>query len=116
MICIPEELSIEDCVKHGIDSVFELIIAGSFCGDLVGYISLELKKNDPRVDGKSDKIARSLYWVLTNGSNPPIESFFWVDIYNSFNSHHEYVIINDNYNRKSLILKVINNYMSYILS
>lgn len=119
MICISEEVSIKDCVKYGIDSVIELIMDGPFCGDLVRYISDELKKNYPGIDGKSDKIARSLYWVLTNGSNSPIESFFWVkDLphLSLYSVSHEYIRRNDTPDKTAILKKTIDEYIVYIES
>ena len=115
---MPEEISIEECIKHGIESIVDLIVIGPFCGDLVRYISEDLKKNYPYIEGRSDRIARSLYWAFTNRPNPLIESFFWIH-YSCDPSvslvSHKYVKKGEIY-KTEILKKILDEYSFYILS
>ena len=108
---MPEEISIEECVKQGIEFVFELTKNERYCGDLLDSISKELKKKYPYINGRADRVARSLYWVLANQIDSPLESVFWVNP-----PSHEYARRNDSFDKTRVFKKVIDEYLTYILS
>ena len=114
-----EKISIEECVRYGVDFVLGLTQDGPFFGDIVSELSEELKRMHPLADGKTKRIAKSSYWVLMDfmDFNAPLEGFFWVDIYNSSSPvSHEYTRNQREFDRGDFVKKVIDRYGAYILS
>ena len=115
---MPEKISIEECVRYGIDFVLGLTQEGPFFGDVVSELSEELMSVHPSIDGKVDKIAKSVYWVLFNRTDSPLESFFWADVYNhsTYSLKPKFVKRDGVFDRNNLTRIVVDRYSSYILS
>ena len=108
---MPENISVADCVREGIEFAFELTKNGGYRGDLYGSISKELKRKYYSIDGRTDRIVRSLYWVLTNKLDSPLESIFFVN-----SASHEYIRKNDGFDKDRVFKTVIDEYLTYIMS
>ncbi|MBI2507997.1 hypothetical protein HYV89_03515 [Candidatus Woesearchaeota archaeon] len=116
---MPEDISIEECVKYGLDVVDELT-SESYRGDLLRYISEQLKREYPSINGKAEKVARSLYWTLICKPNSPLESIFSINpCLPSCPVHpvsHEYARRNGNFDKEEILRKTIEGYLTYIQS